>query len=469
MVYWYASVHRDMPMRDAVTKPVSVSTMPWPPGPRGLPGIGHLWSFRRDPLGFLQESARRYGDLVHFTLASQHVFLLNHPEYIQDVLVTHHRNFLKGRGLERAKDFLGEGLLTSEGELHRRQRRLVQPAFHRQRIAAYATVMVEYAARARARWREGATVEVAQEMMRLTLAIVAKTLFDAEVETEASAVGAALTTLMEGWPRLMSPFYPVWKRLPLPSNRRLAEAGARLDTIVQQIISERRRSGEDRGDLLSLLLLAQDEEGGGGMTDKQVRDEAMTLFLAGHETTANALTWTWYLLAQHPRVDAQLSAELERVLGGRLPTADDVPQLSYTRMVFAESLRLYPPAWGIGRRALAAYEIPPYTIPADALLLMSPYVMHRDPRYFRDPDHFDPQRWTPEAQAERPKFSYFPFGGGPRQCIGEAFAWTEGVLLLATIAQRWRLRLVPGHPVLPLPLVTLRPKYGVRMVVERRG
>ncbi|MCS6925788.1 MAG: cytochrome P450 [Candidatus Binatia bacterium] len=458
-----------MSSTQAATKTVAVPTAPWPPGPRGLPGIGHLWSFRRDPLRFLQESARRYGDLVHFTIASQHVFLLNHPAYIQDVLVTHHRNFVKGRGLERAKDFLGEGLLTSEGELHRRQRRLVQPAFHRQRIAAYGAVMVEYAARTRARWQEGARIDIAQEMMRLTLAVVTKTLFDAEVEAEASAVGAAITTLMEGWPRLMSPFYPVWKRLPLPSTRRLAEAGARLDAIIHQIISERRRSGADRGDLLSMLLLAQDEEGGGGMTDKQVRDEAMTLFLAGHETTANALTWTWYLLSQHPQVDAQLYAELDRVLAGRLPTADDVPQLPYTRMVFAESMRLYPPAWVLGRRALEAYEIPPYTIPANALLLMSPYVVHRDPRYFSDPDRFDPQRWTPEAQAERPKFAYFPFGGGPRQCIGEAFAWMEGVLLLATIAQRWRLRLVPGHPVVPHPLVTLRPKYGMPMIGERRG
>lgn len=453
----------------AETKPFPTTTTPWPPGPKGLPLVGQLLRLRRDPIGFLQGSARRYGDVAHFTIASQHVFLLNRPEYIQDVLVTHHRHFVKGRGLERAKDFLGEGLLTSEGEFHRRQRRLVQPAFHRQRVAAYGAVMAQYAARTSADWQDGATVDVAQEMMRLTLAIVAKTLFDADVEAEATAIGAAITTLMERWPRLMSPLYPLLKRLPLPSNRRLAQAGARLDGTIRQMINERRASGEDRGDLLSMLLLAQDEEGGGGMTDKQVRDEAMTLFLAGHETTANALTWTWYLLSQHPQVEARLHAELDHVLAGRLPPADDVPRLAYARMVFAESMRLYPPAWVVGRRALGAYEIPPYTIPANALLLMSPYVTHRDPRYFPDPTVFDPQRWTPGAQAERPKFSYFPFGGGPRQCVGEAFTWMEGVLLLATIAQRWRLRLAPGHPVVPHPLVTLRPKYGMRMIVERRG
>jgi cytochrome P450 len=236
------------------------------------------------------------------------------------------------------------------------------------------------------------------------------------------------------------------------------------------MIRERRASGEDRGDLLSMLLLAQDEEdNGGGMSDRQVRDEAMTLFLAGHETTANALTWTWYLVSQHPEVEEKLHAEIDAVLADRLPTADDVAQLRYTRMVLSEAIRLYPPAWAMGRRVLGDYEVPPYRIPANSLIFLSPYVMHHDPRYFPNPDAFDPQRWTAEAQVERPKFSYFPFGGGPRQCIGEGFAWMEGVLLIATLAQRWRLRLVPGHPVALQPLVTLRPKYGMRMVAERRS
>jgi cytochrome P450 len=453
----------------AEVKPFPKTATLLPPGPKGMPFVGHLFAFRRDPLRFLRQAAREYGDLVYFRIGPQDAFLLNHPDYIQNVLVTHQRNFVKGRGLERAKDFLGEGLLTSEGEFHRRQRRLVQPAFHRQRVAAYGTVMAEHAARTRQRWRNGETLDIAQEMMRLTLTIVGKTLFDADVERGAGEIGVALTKIMEGWPRLISPFYQVLKRLPLPGNRRVREGQEFLDAIILRMINERRSSGEDRGDLLSMLLLAQDEEGdGGGMTDKQVRDESLTLFLAGHETTANALTWTWYLLAQHLAVEAKLHAEIDTVLADRLPTADDVPQLPYTRMVLAESMRLYPPAWVIGRRALENYEIPPYQIPANSLLLLSPYVMQRDPRYYTNPDVFDPERWTPEAQAQRPKYAYFPFGGGPRQCVGEAFAWMEGVLLIATLAQRWRLRLVPGHPVVPQPLVTLRAKHGMRMVVEQR-
>lgn len=439
-----------------------------PPGPKGLPLIGNLLAFRRDPIGFFQNAAREYGDVVRFNLASLECYLLNKPEYIQDVLVTHHRNFVKGRGLERAKDFLGEGLLTSEGEHHLRQRRLMQPAFHRQRVAAYGTMMAEHSLRTRERWSNNATLDIDQEMMRLTLSIAGKTLFDADVESEATEIGAALTTMMQGWPKLLSPLYPILSKLPLPSNRLLREAQQRLDDTVLRMMTERRASGEDRGDLLSMLLMAQDEEDGSGMSDKQVRDEAMTLFIAGHETTANAMTWTWYLLSQHPEVETKLHGELDAVLGNRLPSAEDVSRLSYTRKVFTESIRLYPPAWTIGRRALNDYNVSQYRIPANSMIFMSPYVMQHDARYFPNPEVFDPERWTPEAQAARPKFSYFPFGGGPRQCIGEAFAWMEGVLLIATIAQRWKLRLVPGHPIAMQPLVTLRPKHGMRMVVERR-
>jgi cytochrome P450 len=439
-----------------------------PPGPKGLPLVGNLLTFRRDPIGFCQSAAKEYGDIVRFNLAGMECFLLNKPEYIQDVLVTHHRNFVKGRGLERAKDFLGEGLLTSEGEFHLRQRRLMQPAFHRQRVAAYGATMAEHTVRMRDRWQNETTLDIDREMMRLTLSIAGKTLFDADVESEATEIGAALTTMMQGWPRLMSPLYQLLGKLPLPSNRLLREARERLDTTVLRMIAERRASGDDRGDLLSMLLMAQDEEDGSGMSDKQVRDEAMTLFIAGHETTANALTWTWYLLSQHPEVEAKLHEELDVVLGDRLPGAEDTPRLSYTRQVFTESIRLYPPAWMIGRRALNDYDIAPYRIPANSMIFMSPYVTQHDARYFPNPEVFDPERWTPEAQAARSKFSYFPFGGGPRQCIGEAFAWMEGVLVIATIAQRWKLRLVPGHPVAMQPLVTLRPKHGMRMVVERR-
>jgi cytochrome P450 len=330
--------------------------------------------------------------------------------------------------------------------------------------------MTGYGAQTRNRWLRGETLDVSQEMMRLTLAIVAKTLFDADVEAEASEIGKALTDVMQLFDRITTPFAGLLEKLPLPSNIRWLKAKQRLDSTMYRIINERRANGADRGDLLSMLLLAQDEEGDGtGMTDAQLRDEAMTLFVAGHETTANALTWTWYLLSQHPDVEARLHDEIDTVLTGSLPTADDVARLSYTRMVLAESMRLYPPAWTMGRRVLTDYQIGEYVIPAQAIVLMSPWVMHHDPRFYPEPFRFDPERWATGQREARPNFAYFPFGGGPRVCIGEQFAWMEGVLLIATIAQQWKLRLAPGHRVETKPMITLRPKYGMRMIVEERN
>jgi cytochrome P450 len=446
-----------------------MKTISYPPGPKPkFPG-SILLAFRRDPTGFLLEAARKYGDIVHFKMGSQHVFLLNHPDYIKDVLITHNRNFAKSPRLALAKNLLGEGLLTSEGDFHRRQRRLAQPAFHRQRIAAYAQVMTDYGKRMRERWQSGMTLDIAQEMMDLTMTIVAKALFNADVESEAQEIRKSLTIAIELFSRVTLPFVELINKLPLPSNRRFYKARECLDRIIYGIIRERRAQGIDQGDLLSMLLLAQDTEGdGGSMTDLQLRDELMTLFLAGHETTANALTWTWYLLSQHPSVEAKLHAELDTVLAGRLPTVEDLPRLKYTEMVFSESMRMYPPAWVISRLVLKDYEVGPYVIPANSIILMSQYVMHHDPRYFPDPFVFDPERWTPEAQAERPKFSYFPFGAGPRQCIGESFAWMEGIMLLATLGQKWKMRLVPGHPIVLQPLITLRSKYGMKMTLEQR-
>ncbi|PYP82936.1 MAG: cytochrome P450 [Blastocatellia bacterium AA13] len=441
----------------------------YPPGPkRKLPG-GFLLSVAGDPLSFLMEQAREYGDLVYFKLGREQVYFINHPDYIRDVLVTHSRNFTKSRGLEMAKRFLGEGLLTSEGEFHRRQRRLVQPAFHRQRINAYATVMAEYARRMSERWVDGAAVDISKEMMRLTLAIVGKTLFNADVESEAAEVGQALTAILHLFSRMFLPFSALLQKLPLPANIRFKKSADRLDAIVYRMIEEHRASGEDRGDLLSMLLMAQDEEEGGArMTDKQVRDEAMTLFIAGHETTANALTWTWYLLSRNPQAEAEFHREIDEVLGGRLPSAEDVQRLPYTEMVLSESMRLYPPAWALGRRAIDEYELGGYKVPPRSIIFMSPYVMHHHERYYPDPFKFDPMRWTAEAREARPRFSYFPFGGGPRVCIGESFAWMEGILVLATIARDWRMRIASGHKVEPQPIVTLRPKYGMRMVLEKR-
>ena len=438
------------------------------PGPRQrFPG-DTLVAYRSGPLDFLVGLQRRYGDVAHFRGGPEHFFLVSRPEWINDVLVTHQRNFTKSIGLQAAKRVLGEGLLTSEGEFHLRQRRLVQPAFHRKRIASYAEAMVECAVRTRAAWQDGATIDVGHEMTQLTLAIVGRTLFDADVGGAAHEIGAALDELMEMFPLATLPGYKYLERLPLPPMQRASAANATLDALIYGMIAERRASGDDRGDLLSMLLLAQDEQGSGGMTDEQVRDEALTLFLAGHETTANLLIWTFYLLSQHGDVRAQLEREIDGALVGRLPTFDDLPKLPYTRQVIAEAMRLYPPAWVIARQAIADYEVGGYHVPAGATILTSQWVVHHDVRWYPDPLRFDPTRWTTEAQAARPKFSYFPFGGGTRLCIGEQFAWTEGVLLLATLAQHWRLRLAPNQVVDTKPLVTLRPRHAMHMVAERR-
>jgi cytochrome P450 len=421
-----------------------------------------------NPLDFFTGLARTYGDVSSYRMAGEQLFLVNEPRLIRDVLVTHNRNFTKSRGLERSKRLLGQGLLTSEGAMHLRQRRLMQPAFHRDRVAGYADLMVGFADRMRRSWADGTTLDISREMNRLTLLIVGKTLFDVDVEDQAAAVGDALTAVMASFWMTMMPFAELIERLPVPTLRRARMARARLDAIIYRMIADRRASGRDHGDLLSMLLTAQDEDEGGGMTDQQVRDEAMTIFLAGHETTANALTWTWYLLSGAPEVEAKLHAEVGRVLQGRLPAIGDLSSLPYVERVVTESMRLYPPAWIIGRRAIDEYRLGDYVVPPRSILVMSPYIMHRDPRFYVDPERFDPDRWTPEFRAALPKFAYFPFGGGPRQCIGESFAWMELILVVATIAQQCRLRLVPGHPVVPQPLITLRARHGMRMTVEKR-
>jgi cytochrome P450 len=442
---------------------------PEPPGPRSAIPLRDLFAFRRDPLSFLERVARTYGDVAHFRFGKIDVYLLSHPDHVRDVLVTHHRNFIKSRALQRARVLLGQGLLTSEGEFHLRQRRMIQPSFHRDRITGYAEVMCEYAERHSGRWRDGERVDMSREMMRLTLAIAGKTLLGADVEGEADDIGRALTDSLALFDRLTNPFGELLDRLPIPSTRRFWRARDSLDRTVHRIIESRRADGRDDGDLLSTLLLAQDEEGGGdGMTTEQLRDEILTIFLAGHETTANALAWTWYLLARHPEIESRLHTELDAVLGDRPPAPDDYPRLTFTRRVLAESMRLYPPAWTIGRQPLEDFEIGGYTVRSGAIVLMSPWIVHRDGRFFPDPYRFDPDRWTPEAEAGMHRMQYFPFGGGPRKCIGEGFAWMEGVLVLAALARRWRASLLPDPPVVPQPLITLRMLHGAPMVLHRR-
>jgi len=441
------------------------------PGPRQrYPGEFALAVMRR-PLALFTDLARNYGDVAGFRIAGQPVVLVSHPDRIRDVLVTHGRLFHKGRGLERAKMLLGEGLLTSEDELHLRQRRLAQPAFHRARIAAYADTMATYATRRAERWRDGATLDVSREMAAYTLAVVGKTLFDADIEGEAHEIGDALGAAIEAFNLSVLPFGELLEKLPIPTTLRFRRGRERLDATIYRLIAERRASGEDRGDLLSMLLLAQDTEGdGGGMSDTQLRDEAMTLLLAGHETTANLLAWSWYLLAQHPEIERQLHEEIDAVPSDSLG-ADDLARLPYTRAVLAESMRLYPPAWIIGRRVLEEYPIDGHVLPARTIVLASEWVVHRDPRWWPDASEFQPERWLPGGSAldpARPKFSYFPFGAGTRVCIGEQFAWLEGILALATFARRWRFQLATRAPVVPQPIVTLRVRGGLPMIARRR-
>ena len=445
------------------------ATLPLPPTlRRAFPGKYFL-ELQRDRLGFLQRAAAECGDVTRISMGRGHAFVLTHPDDIRDVLVTNKRNFMKGRGLQRAKRLLGEGLLTNEGEAHLRQRRLAQPAFHRERIAGYAQTMASYADRTRAEWKEGERLDIGREMMELTLAIAGKTLLNADVEKETRVIGDSMTEVMRLFNIAMLPFAEYFDKVPLPWNVRFERAKARLDETIYRVIAERRRTGIDQGDLLSMLMLAQDAEGdGGGMTDEQLRDEAMTIFLAGHETTANALTFTWYLLSQHPEVEARLHKEVDTVLGGRTPTMEDVPKLPYVRMVFAESMRLYPPAWTLGYRSVDEYEVRGFRMPPNTFVLMPQFIVHRDPRWFPDPLRFDPERWQPGTHSDRPRFAYFPFGGGVRQCIGEQFAWTEAILVIAMLAQRWRLTMAPGTEMVVQPSFTLRPRDPVVMTVERR-
>jgi cytochrome P450 len=429
---------------------------------------GHFRTFRRDPTTFLMRMAK-LGDVTTFRMGKMRAYFVNHPDLVRDVLVVNAHKFHKGRALKRAKGLLGEGLLTSEEEFHLRQRRLVQPAFHKQRIISYAEAMTEFAERMSDGWRDGEVRDIDHEMMRLTLQIVAKTLFSADITDDADEVGAAMTTIVNLFNFLLLPFSELLEKLPIPHAIRFRRAKAKLDEIIYGFINERRASGEDKGDLLSMLLLAKDEEGTGSMSDEQVHDECLTLFLAGHETTANLMTWTWYLLSQNLEAEAKLHEELDRVLDGRVPTFDDLPNLKYTEAVIAESMRLYPPAWVVGRLSVAEHEFNGYKAAPGSLVLVSEYVMHRDARFWDAPDEFKPERWeTLSVKEATQRNIYFPFGGGVRRCIGEQFAWTEGILLLATLARKWKLRLQPEQKIGLKPQITLRPKFGMRMKIESR-
>ena len=446
-----------------------------PPQHHTLSLLGSASEMQRDPLGFLIRT-QQSGEVVRLRFVFSPAYLISRPESIKYVLQEHARNYNKDLFTYKMfQPMLGQGLLINDGPSWLHQRRLIQPAFHRKRLTTYGTLMTDATVAMLERWQacseRGMPLNMAEEMMRLTLRIVGQALFSLDLSQETSTIGSAVTTLLELFgDYVFRPFPPL--SVPTPRNRRIQRTIHVLDQLVYRMIAERRTLQTEGRDLLSMLLLAQDEETGQGMNDRQVRDEVMTLLLAGHETTANTLTWTWYLLSQYPEAERRLHAELDEVLGGRVPTVEDLPELKYTRMVLEEALRLYPPAPILSRKAIAADELQGYPIAANSMIMISPYAVHRHPALWEEPERFDPERFTPERAATRPAYAYFPFGGGPRVCIGNHFAMMEAQLILSTVAQRYQLRLIPGHPVEPQMLVTLRPRYGLTMTIhatERAG
>ncbi|HWP42275.1 MAG TPA: cytochrome P450 [Blastocatellia bacterium] len=440
-----------------------------PRGPRGHFIRGNLPEYVQDPLGFLMGSAARYGDVVRLRFFNIPVYVLNNPEHIEYVLVTNNRSFIKPVDFRWPffRGIFGNGLLTSEGDFWLRQRRLAQPAFHRNRISEYGRVMVEYAGQMLSTWRSAEVRDVHQEMMVLTLRIAIKTLFNVDADRDVVLMSSLSNELIVMFELQESSLWLAHNFLPTSANRRFRRLIKRLDEYIYGIIRERRQKGEDTGDLLSMLLHAQDEDGS-RMTDRQLRDEVTTLFLAGHETTALALSWTWYLLSRHPEVEARLTAELETVLGGRAPRVEDLPSLRYADAVIKESMRLYPPAWAFGRQAIQDCEIAGYRVPKGMQVYFFPWVVHRDARYFDDPEEFRPERWLDERMKHLHRCAYFPFSAGPRVCIGNSFAMMEAVLVLATVAQRYRLKLERDQVVNPWPVFTLRPRNGIKMIIESR-
>ena len=424
--------------------------------------------FNRDTLGFVKR-CRDYGDVVQARFLYVQAYFLFNPDDIEYILSTNAKNFIKPVSLRSNffRRLLGNGLLTSEGEFWRRQRRLVQPAFHRRRISGYGEVMTDFTARLISSWQEGETRDIHRDMMQLTLEIVAKTLFNADVSADVDNVNRILSEIVKPFAAQATLKWILDNRLPTPDHFRFHRLAQQIDEIVYRIISERRASGRDEGDLLSMLLQEQDEDGS-QMTDRQLRDEVMTLFLAGHETTALTLSWSWYLLGLDPEAEEKFHAELDQVLDGRLPTVADLPQLKYAEKIARESMRLYPPAYAVGREAIEACRIGGYQVPAKTQIFAFQWVTQRDPRYFDEPDKFDPDRWTDQFVSCLPKYAYFPFGGGPRACIGNTFAMMEIVLALATIGQKFRLSLVKDHKVELLPAMSLRPRDGIKVEVRAR-
>jgi len=441
-----------------------------PPGPKGLPLFGLAFQVLRDPLETLRRLAREYGDIVCVPIVNQHRIFLNHPDYIEQVCIVQQAKFHKSKlTKDVTQRLLGQGLLISEGDFWRRQRRLAQPAFHRSRINEYGATMVERAEVRMKQWRDGDVRDITQEMMAMTLDIAVRTLFGSTLQAEAEQVGDSLGYLMRYSLRKARSPIKIPENWPTPANRRATRETQFLDSLVYGIIKERQAEGNTNHhhDLLAMLMSAMDEDGT-QMTPRQLRDESMTLFLAGHETTALTLSWACYMLSENPAAEARLHEELQGILADRAPELADFERLPYLRAVVNETLRLYPAAYIVARTSVAPCTIAGYDFPADTTMIMAQWVMHRDPRYFDDPEVFRPERWLNGLENRLPAGAYFPFGDGPRRCIGQGFALLESALVLATIAQKYRFKLVPGHPVIPDPLVTLRAKHGIRMTFHAR-
>lgn len=439
-------------------------------GPRFRTPLGFLAAFRRDPLALLTDWHRIYGDVVQIRFTPWRSLFLVHPDHIRHVLQENHRNYSKGIVFQKLKRIGGEGLVFSDGALWKRQRQLIQPAFHRERIAGLGGMMVESTDAMLEHWERhaagGATLDVAEEMSTLTLDIVSQALFGTDLGAGKAEFTGAVSEAMVYANYLMNHLIPLPLFVPTAANRRGRRAIARLDRIVWSIIAQRRRGGGERADLLGMLISARDADTQQAMDDKQLRDEMITFLVAGHETTAVTLSWTWYLLARHPHVEQRLRSELDRVLGNRPAAMEDLAELTYTRMVLEESMRLYPPAWATSREAIGADVIAGVPVAPRMMVTVSPYVTHRHPAFWEDPETFDPDRFSPERSAGRPEYAYFPFGGGPRGCVGRQFAMMEAQLILATVARRYRLRLASDHPVEPDPILTLRPRGGVPVRLE---
>lgn len=445
------------------------------PHTRDLPGPDAAWLLRRmrllasRPLDFFTQLAADFGDFVCFPMGSTRFHLVNEPELVQELLIQHGPKLEKFPQVPPSQGLFGEGLLTSEEPLHMKQRRLIQPAFHREKIAHYAEVMVRCAEERASAWRDGENLDAAEEMNRFALSVVSRALFSTDTDPEADEIAASLDTIVHMLNRLVLPPGPWLLNLPLPSVRRYRKAIQRLDALIERIVSQRRVRLGESNDLLGMLLAARDAETGEPMSPRQLRDEVVTLFVAGHDTSANALVWTWHLLSQHAKVEAQLHEELDRVLSGRLPTAADYPQLRLTEAVFSEAMRLYPSVWILGRRPLERIRFGGIEAGPESVFLVCMYTLHRRAASFPDPLQFNPMRWLDGSSEQRHRYAYLPFGAGSRLCVGERFAWMEGVLALATIARRWRLTAPPGSNAEPHALITLRPRHGLPVRAYRRA